>query len=961
MLEPGDRPPGAIAWPHAGAWYAVVRGEPLAVAARMLAIEHAGAPLSPGGACALVPDVRTAASLRAWTRALGGVAAARADRVVAAGLLAERLLEPEELAPPAGELVLDELSRAVDFAIRANPEAFPRLCAFAPGAGLPTALGRLFGDLRAAGLESRDAGAVATLERLDPPGLGQELLQAMGMFEGRLDALGWWDLPARQRAAARRVDRAPPGPWLVVGFGHIPGALLELIDRLAAARPVLFLLAAGEETPHRDAQAPDRRSVAFAGAAPWRDFAALASRVDPPEAGRVTQVLRLPDPASVAARAVELAEAHGATALLAVDPERWRVPLDEAARRRGHTLTGDHGPASPAPVLRLIAGLVEACAGELSAAQAVDLLDLGARTGLPGYPADPLAGDRADARLRRAGVTRGRDAVLGALGPLGRPLARALERLDAAPDAATQLRVVAGLIADADLHRLAGLGPAIAARADADQLAQLRALLEDLASRLPLLWPQSSPRATPELLLARVRAAIASSLPSREQLVPPEGPQAGPPVHLQALDAPLPPWARQAILLGVAEGDLVPRGAASHLIPDRVRASGPVATEAHWPWHADTVTMRRRRLEALLAGRLVRELVSLEPERDLRGAEHVRWAALPVATAEPAAVRRSARLWPPEVPAEAPPAPLLARVGLGAPAGLAATRVDAYRDCPRRFYYEHLLGTADREALGYDIDPRQRGTWLHGVLRRLFFEEPRWWADAPEPAEVRALLARRVDPAQAALTAGASDAFVALQAERYLDGVAEALSAHGAVLAACADQRPAGFELAVRARWDGAGGAPLVLRGTLDRLDLVMGPGGRAEAFMVIDYKTGAVADYGAAATPDSRRVQLFLYAWVAREVLGIPCRGVYAVPVLEAGRPRGAVVPGQGSGAWESVGHPREILDADALEQLMVWALETAREAARGMSAGAFPAVPARGDLCARCPHSLYCPRERR
>ncbi|MEZ4264884.1 MAG: PD-(D/E)XK nuclease family protein [Myxococcota bacterium] len=950
-----------VAWPPPGAWYAVVRGEPLEVAARLLAQAHAD-PLAPGGPRLLVPDVRAAESVRAWSRALSARAAIRADRVVAASLFADLVLPPESSHPPAGELVLDELARAIDHAIRRSPDAFPRLAAFAPGAGLPTALGRLFADLRQAGLESRDAGAVATLERVDPPGLGQELLRAMGMFEGRLDALGWWDLPTRQRAAARHVGSLAPGPWLVAGFGHVSGPLLDILAALAASQPVLWLLAASDETPDRQAMAPDRRSVAFGGAAAWHGFDALAPSLDPPVGGSLSGIERFPDPATTAARAVALASEDDATVLLASAPERWLAPLSEAARRAGATLVGEHGPAQPAPVMRLITALVDAFAGDLSAPRAVDLLNLGARSGLPGYSADPFTGDRADLALRRAGVVRGQSAVLGALGPLGRPLSRALERLAAAPDASTQLRVVAALIADADLHRLAGAGPAVTARTDADQLAQLRALLEDLAARLPLLWPGSEPQSSPELLAARVRAAVKASLPGRQHAIPPNAQPAPASVHLQSLDAPLPPWARRAVVLALAESDLVPRGAATHLIPDRVRASPTVATQAHWPWHADRVTLRRRRLEALLAGHLVASVVSLEPERDLRGAEHVRWSGLPEPTVHGAALPRSPRLIPPEVPAGAVTEPLLQRVGVAGPRGLAATRIDAFRDCPRRFYYDGLLRLTDREPLTFDIDPRQRGTWLHSVLRRLFAEHPGWWAAAPAPDAVRALLQSAFDPVREALTAGAGAAFLALQADRYLDAVSHALSAHATVLADSAGVHPAGFELAVRATWHGDGGPPLLLRGTLDRLDLVIDPDGLARGFVVIDYKTGPVSDYGAAAQPDARRAQLFLYAWLARETLGIPCRGVYAVPVLEVAKPRGALLASpHGLAGWAAVTHRNESLESEDFEATIAWALETARAAATAIAAGHFPAEPARGDLCARCPHSLYCPRERR
>jgi ATP-dependent helicase/nuclease subunit B len=85
------------------------------------------------------------------------------------------------------------------------------------------------------------------------------------------------------------------------------------------------------------------------------------------------------------------------------------------------------------------------------------------------------------------------------------------------------------------------------------------------------------------------------------------------------------------------------------------------------------------------------------------------------------------------------PAPDGSELPMGA---LSATSYDMLRACPYRFYAKHLLGLGEANELDRDLEKRDWGLWVHGVLRR-YHEALR---DEPD-AERKALLevaARRV-------------------------------------------------------------------------------------------------------------------------------------------------------------------------------------------------------------------------
>ena len=207
-----------MVWPGKGQWFVEVDGDPLEIAGICLAEADDADPLALAGPMALVADGDAARAVHGHRMVHGGRDAVVGDRVVTFGGLARALLGTDMPGDVVGDLELREIARAVDGAIRGSDQ-FPLLGSVPAGGSLPRALFRMFRDLRQAGLASRDAGTVASLTALQPEGLGQELVVAMGMFEGTLERLGWPDGMAAQVQAAQRTDRWGDRPLLVVTDG----------------------------------------------------------------------------------------------------------------------------------------------------------------------------------------------------------------------------------------------------------------------------------------------------------------------------------------------------------------------------------------------------------------------------------------------------------------------------------------------------------------------------------------------------------------------------------------------------------------------------------------------------------------------------------------------------------------------------------------------------------------------
>jgi ATP-dependent helicase/nuclease subunit B len=164
------------------------------------------------------------------------------------------------------------------------------------------------------------------------------------------------------------------------------------------------------------------------------------------------------------------------------------------------------------------------------------------------------------------------------------------------------------------------------------------------------------------------------------------------------------------------------------------------------------------------------------------------------------------------------PAPVMADA---LPATLSATRVQALRDCPYRFFAGSALGLSETEELDDDIESRDFGNWMHGVLLRFHAQrsgrddrgELMAAADA-EQAE-RGLDATGLLPFRAGF-----DHF----AENYLAWLAAHEQAGWRFAAGEVDRAVAPPAL------DG-----VVLKGRIDRIDA-----GAQGAALLIDYKTGS-------------------------------------------------------------------------------------------------------------------------
>lgn len=186
------------------------------------------------------------------------------------------------------------------------------------------------------------------------------------------------------------------------------------------------------------------------------------------------------------------------------------------------------------------------------------------------------------------------------------------------------------------------------------------------------------------------------------------------------------------------------------------------------------------------------------------------------------------------------PAPVMADA---LPPVLSATRVQALRDCPYRFFTQSALGLRAGDELDAALERKDQGTWLHLLLYR--FHQRR----APGGDDHAALRAA-ADAAQAelGLSSAALWPFRAAFddfAERYL----EWLQAHEA-----AGWRFVEGEATRRVEPAALGG--IALEGRLDRIDT--GPQGQP---MVIDYKSGSAEKLKQRVADPLEDTQLAFYA----------------------------------------------------------------------------------------------------
>ena len=129
---------------------------------------------------------------------------------------------------------------------------------------------------------------------------------------------------------------------------------------------MVWLVAPRQEGPAKDAPWPDRRSLAWSGAAGWREEAWASLTGEPTALEAVAE--RGEGPAELSERAVDLAMADSGVMLLAAQPEEWHPFVGESCALRGATLAGAGAAESLAPAIRWLRGLVAAWATEMTAA-----------------------------------------------------------------------------------------------------------------------------------------------------------------------------------------------------------------------------------------------------------------------------------------------------------------------------------------------------------------------------------------------------------------------------------------------------------------------------------------------------------------------------------------------------------------------------------------------------------------
>jgi double-strand break repair protein AddB len=167
------------------------------------------------------------------------------------------------------------------------------------------------------------------------------------------------------------------------------------------------------------------------------------------------------------------------------------------------------------------------------------------------------------------------------------------------------------------------------------------------------------------------------------------------------------------------------------------------------------------------------------------------------------------------------------------PQALSVTRIERLIRDPYAIYAEYILRLRVPDPVGRMADARDRGMFLHEVMRHLSHATRDGWPDAPGPLLDAAMAAAQQDvafPVESRLWLGR------LQAVRdWLLATEADLRARG---------NPAALELAGERVVDGLA-HPFTLRARADRIDL--GPGG---AISVYDYKSGAM--------PTAKQVRAF-------------------------------------------------------------------------------------------------------
>lgn len=233
-----------------------------------------------------------------------------------------------------------------------------------------------------------------------------------------------------------------------------------------------------------------------------------------------------------------------------------------------------------------------------------------------------------------------------------------------------------------------------------------------------------------------------------------------------------------------------------------------------------------------------------------------RWAQAQSVSVQDKADARPLRQVP--VATRGMPAPSLHEGALTLPAQISATRYDALRQCPYRFFAQTLLGLRDQDELEEGLAHADHGSWLHEVLRRFHAEREARRHQVEPDEEVRHWLevAHRVAIDMGFERDGQRAYFMPYQASlpdlaRAYVGWMREHEAEGWSLRAT--------EVELSRALDLGEGLHLRLFGQLDRVDVSHRDGTTAQ--QVLDYKTGNAVALKSRAASGSEDTQLAFYA----------------------------------------------------------------------------------------------------
>ena len=287
------------------------------------------------------------------------------------------------------------------------------------------------------------------------------------------------------------------------------------------------------------------------------------------------------------------------------------------------------------------------------------------------------------------------------------------------------------------------------------------------------------------------------------------------------------------------------------------------------------------------------------------------------------------------------------------------TELDDYINCPYDYYIKHVLRIEPLEEVTEDISHLDRGSKVHGILKK-FYDE----AFGKRPItrenrdEARVILKKLADAAfdreaDTFRNRREKDRFVNGMAERFLDAEEEFWKQ---------GMRPEHLERKIeRYRLVLSSGGEVYVSAKIDRIDV-----DESGNFIIVDYKTG---DYPESKKGVEQRIfQLPVYAVMARQSLNAGAR--HALPLR---KPIGLAyydLKGKNKGSARDVvlynteardDHPvskpqTSPKSAEDFETILEQSMEKARTAIEGILAGVFPTTPQDENKCRYCPNEMMC-----